>query len=108
MSDLAKLVDPRKVGKLRRAARNYACVLCFKDRRFTVAAHDNALASGRGVGRKAPGVRIAYVCGDPGGCHDRMDGRAGGLSKEEKRSMFYEAHSKTVSLWFRDGLVEVA
>lgn len=97
-----------KVDKLRLAARNYDCVLCGRDKSFTVPAHCDELEHGKGVGKKTPGFLIAYVCGCPGGCHDQIDGRAGSLSKEEKRSMWRTAYLRTVWLWFRDGLVMVS
>jgi hypothetical protein len=101
--------DPvAKLDKLRIAAQHFDCVLCGKDKRFTVAAHSNALAHGRGSHFKAPGYLIAYVCGDPGGCHDQIDGRAGGLSLEEKRAMWNRAYVLTVALWFTEGLVRIA
>lgn len=99
-------VVPR-VDKLRLAAQKYDCVLCGKHKTYTVAAHCND-GQFKGMWRKAPGYMVAYVCGDPGGCHDKIDGRAGGLSRYEKRAMWDEAHKLTVRLWFRDGLVLVA
>ena len=107
---------PPKLKKLREAAREYNCVLCGKQKIFTVAAHCNDLnlfprefgwLVGKGAGNRAPDLLIAYVCGDPGGCHDKIDGRAGGLSKEEKRAMWNEAYKRTVVLWFLEGLVRV-
>lgn len=93
--------------KLLRAAHECACVLCGKQG-YTVAAHSNALRHGHGYGHKAPDYRVAYVCGDPGGCHDKIDGRAGGLTKEEKRELWALAYEKTVALWFERGIVKVA
>lgn len=96
-----------KLDKLREAARNYDCTLCGKHRIHTVAAHNNEV-EWKGIGKKAPGFLIAYVCGDPGGCHDRIDGRAGALPKEEKRSLWDLAFKRTVALWFRDGWLVIA
>lgn len=93
-----------RVDRLRTSAKLYPCVLCGKDKQFTVSAHGNEVQT-KGIGKKAPGYLIAYVCGDPGGCHDLIDGRAGKLPKAKKRAMWREAHSRTVELWFRDGLV---
>ena len=90
--------------KLRVAAQHYDCVLCGRDKSFTVPAHCND-GNVKGIGRKAPGTMLAYVCGD---CHDRIDGRAGGLKREEKRALWNEAHKRTVRIWFVDGLVRVA
>ena len=47
------------------------------------------------------------VCGDPGGCHDLIDGRVGGLSLSEKRAMWDRAYKLTVHLWFMDGWIVV-
>lgn len=93
-----------KVDKLREAARNYSCVLCAKAKRYTIPAHCNDLRA-KGIGKKAPGYMLAYVCS---GCHDKIDGRKGKLSKAAKRAMWLEAYWLTVQIWFRDGLVEVA
>ena len=108
MSDLAIPKEPviARVDKLREAAREYPCVLCGRVG-YTVAAHCNDMTV-KGIGRKAPGYAIAYLCGQPGGCHDRVDGRAGGLAKDQKRGMWNEGYRKTVAIWFRDGLVRVA
>lgn len=103
---LLKRPPVARVQKLVRAAKCYPCVLCRKVG-FTCAAHCND-ARDKGIGKKAPDHMIAYVCGDPGGCHDQIDGRAGGLSFEEKRAMWNEAHRLTVAIWFRDELVRVA
>lgn len=105
----ATLLKPARIprlDKLRAAARRYACVLCGKVG-FTVSAHNNE-AEWKGIGKKSPGFLLAYVCGDPGGCHDLIDGRAGGLPKDEKRSLWDIAFKRTVAIWFRDGLVVVA
>lgn len=94
-----------KVDKLRKAACNYDCVLCGRDKAYTVPAHCDELEFGKGMGKKTPGFLIAYVCGD---CHDIIDGRKGGLSKDEKRHMWRTAYLRTLWIWFRDGLVKVA
>lgn len=95
-----------RLQKLKDAARNYPCQHCGKIG-YTVAAHSNALAHGRGASFKTPDYMVAYLCGDPGGCHDLVDGRAGGLTLEEKRSMWNAAYAKTVALWFIERLVAV-
>lgn len=102
---LLKPVTPAGLAKLKAAAKNYDCVLCGRHREYTVPAHSNALAHGRGVAKKTPDYFIAYLCGV---CHDQVDGRAGGMSKEEKRAMWNEAYARTVGIWFRDGLIVVA
>lgn len=88
--------------KLRKAARDRPCALC-SSYGTTVAAHSNALEHGRGIGHKAPDYMVAYVCQD---CHDIIDGRKGGLSKEEKREMWMRAWQRTVKVWFEEGIVK--
>lgn len=89
-------------NKLKEAARDRPCVLCGSYG-TTVAAHSNSLSHGRGMGHKAPDYYVAYVCQKH---HDEIDGRAGGLSKEEKREMWLSAWVKTVALWFDEGIVK--
>lgn len=106
MTGLQKAPHVALLGKLIGAARNYPCQNCGKVG-FTVAAHCNAITMGRGAYFKTRDFLIAYLCGNPGGCHDLVDGRAGALSLETKRSMWYEAYAKTVAIWFEDKLVGV-
>lgn len=84
------------------AARDRPCVLCGSVG-TTVAAHSNALEHGRGMGHKSPDFMVAYVCQRH---HDEIDGRRGGLSKEEKREMWLRAWVKTVPIWFEEGIVK--
>ncbi len=100
-SPIRKEPEVPKVDKLRKAACNYPCVLCGKAKKFTIAAHCNDITV-KGMGTKAAGYLIAYVCSK---CHDAMDGRTGKLSKAEKRVMWLEAYWLTVQIWFRDRLV---
>lgn len=89
--------------KLREAARGRPCVLCDIEDGTTVAAHSNALEHGRGYGHKAPDFYTAFLCVR---CHDLVDGRAGKLSKDEKRDMWMRAWVKTVAVWFNEGIVK--
>lgn len=88
--------------KLLMAANGRPCVLCGSVG-TTVAAHSNSIAHGKGVGHKAHDYYVAYLCHQ---CHDKVDGRVGGLSKEEKRQMWTDAFLKTVAVWFEEGIVE--
>jgi hypothetical protein len=88
--------------KLLSAARDRPCVLCGSVG-TTVAAHSNSLEHGRGMGHKAPDWAIAYVCQS---CHDQIDGRSGGLSKDQKRELWLRAFVKTVGVWFLEGIVK--
>jgi hypothetical protein len=91
-----------RVDKLRLAARDYACVICgtFGS---TVAAHCNDV-SVKGIGRKAPGYLIAYLCQQ---CHDQCDGRSGGMDKAAKRALWNEAYWRTARIWFESQMVVV-
>lgn len=93
-----------KVDKLRKAACRYDCVLCGRDKQYTVPAHCNEQEFGKGVGKKTVGFLLAYICDI---CHDLIDGRRGGLQKNEKRDLWRTAYLRTVWIWFRDGLVKV-
>lgn len=95
---------PAKLQKLLDAARRHPCAHCNRQDGTTVAAHCNELALGRGFAHKTPDYMVAYLCSV---CHDAVDGRAGGLSIEEKRGMWNRAYVVTVSWWFRAGLVKV-
>ena len=88
--------------KLLKAANGRPCVLCGSVG-TTVAAHSNSLSHGRGIGHKSPDYFVAYVCQ---GCHDEIDGRAGALSKDEKRERWLSAFLRTVAVWFEEGVVK--
>ena len=98
-------VEAREVtyrsARLLKAAQDRACVLCGSYG-TTVAAHSNSLEHGRGFAHKAPDYYVAYVCLH---CHDEIDGRAGGLTKDEKRHRWLSAFARTVAIWFEEGLV---
>jgi hypothetical protein len=102
---LLKVPPVPKAQKLLTAARNYPCAHCNRKDGTIVGAHCNELALGRGFAHKTPDVLVAYLCHD---CHDAVDGRAHGLSLEEKRAMWNRAYVVTVSWWFRDRLIEIA
>lgn len=59
-----------------------------------VACHSNSQRHGKGMGLKAHDL-AAYCCAS---CHDRMDGRAGNLTRREKDEMFLDAYYFT-TLW---------
>lgn len=56
-------------------------------------AHSNALEHGRGASHKAHDLMGAYLCH---ACHDQVDGRAGALTKTQKRMKFIEAWAATM------------
>jgi len=88
--------------KLLKAANGRPCALCGLVG-TTVAAHSNSIMHGHGIGHKAPDYYIAYLCQR---CHDEIDGRSGGLSKEEKRERWLDAFVRTVAVWFEEGIVK--
>jgi hypothetical protein len=89
--------------KLLTSAKDQACQLCAS-LGTTIAAHANSVALGKGTGIKAPDYYIAYVCHR---CHDLIDGRAGGLTKEERQELWTTAFIRTVKQWFDQGIVTV-
>ncbi len=68
-------------------------------------AHSNELRHGRGAGHKSMDVFGAIVCME---CHDKIDGRAGGMSKDEKHEMHRIAHDRTLMFWIDRGYVKIA
>jgi hypothetical protein len=59
----------------------------------------NSLAGGRGASFKAPDWRTAAGCHN---AHDLIDGRVGGLPKDEKRAAWERAHIKTMNWLFEN------
>ncbi len=89
--------------KLLQAARDQECQSCGAMDGTIVAAHSNQLRDGRGYAFKSADYRVAYLCV---GCHDKVDGRSGRLTKQEKIDMWEEAHRKTIGLIFDSGIVK--
>lgn len=89
--------------KLLRAAKDQPCVLCGEVG-TTVAAHCNMTEHGHGIGIKSPDPLTAWVCRTH---HDLIDGRLSGLTKDEKREMWYRAFARTVVKWFEQQIVIV-
>lgn len=102
---LLKAQPIERTQKLLSAAKNYPCANCNANNGTIVGAHCNELALGRGFAHKTPDYMVAYLCND---CHDAVDGRSQGLSRDEKRAIWNRAYVVTVSWWFRDKLVEIA
>lgn len=95
------------MSKLRESAREAPhCFGCYTpnpngDR--LCLAHSNALADGRGAYHKSPDEKGAIVCFH---CHDLIDGRRGGLSKEAKREMHRIAAQRTMKWWMQNGYIK--
>jgi hypothetical protein len=105
MVEILKLARVARTQKLLDAARDYPCANCNRKDGTVVAAHCNELALGRGFAHKTPDYLVAYLCHE---CHDAVDGRRFGMTREEKHAMWNRAYVVTASWWFRDGLVLVA
>ncbi len=104
--DYQKLQPIARGQKLLDAAQHYPCAWCGRQNDGTVvAAHCNELALGRGFAHKTPDFMVAYLCNI---CHDVVDGRAGGLGKEERRAMWCRAYAQTMKWLFEDRRVEIA
>lgn len=104
VAPLLKTETPPRLQKLKDAAQFYPCAHCNRMDGTIVPAHNNELALGRGASFKTKDFLIAYLCHE---CHDHVDGRRGGLNREEKHAMWNRAYVQTVAWWFRDGLVIV-
>ena len=68
-----------------------------------VAAHSNQLRDGKGKAIKAHDYRIAYLCH---GCHYSLD-QGSVLSKQERITMWEEAHRKTIGWLFENDHLKV-
>jgi hypothetical protein len=89
--------------KLTKAAQHFDCQLCGKYKP-SIPAHANWHEYGKGGSLKAHDCYVAFICQL---CHDRIDGRIGDLTKEEKREFWEIAWRRTVLAWFESGLVKV-
>lgn len=92
----------RESAKL--APRCFGCGLQNPNGDLLALAHSNELRHGRGAYHKTPDIFGAILCLK---CHDRCDGRAGGLSREEKREMHRAAHDLTLLWWWEAGYLGV-
>jgi hypothetical protein len=89
-------MTPVKSNKLRKAARDQACVMCAADDGTVVLAHLPFRNSGMGI--KAPDICGAHLCF---GCHHYADGD--GRMDHEWRFM---ALSRTLERLWRNGVVK--
>lgn len=82
---------------LKLASQSKQCKCCFAATPDgCIPAHCNDLEF-RGASLKAPDSLVAFVCNS---CHDLIDGRKGGLSKETKRDLWVRAFLRTMEwLW---------
>lgn len=79
------------------------CMECGKQDGTVVAAHSNQLRDGKGKGIKAHDYRIAALCFT---CHMDLD-QGAKLSKQERHSMWDEAHRATIAWLFDNAYLSV-
>lgn len=90
-------VKPFRNKKILQLAKGEDCTHCGANDGTTVAAHEDGLASGRGLGLKAPDNRVAYLCHK---CHFIYDARGGDFYISPQRELnFYRAMLKTQEIW---------
>ena len=66
-------------------------------------AHSNSLSHGRGAYHKSEDIFGAIVCKS---CHDIIDGRISGYSKDIKHEMHRVAHDRTLGFWWEKGYIK--
>ncbi len=94
--------------KITELARDVPCTArtraCNNNRSTSVWCHLNDLFVGRGAYHKGHDILGFIGCSD---CHNLYDGRAGGLSLEEKRIIGWEAHARTLAYLLDNDLIEI-
>ena len=95
--------------KLRQSARNQECTIngptCNRNRETTVLAHSPFKhLHGGGTGTKPNDIFACFACSS---CHDALDGRSSGISKEDRLFYFVKGMSKTWELWVKMGLIKI-
>jgi hypothetical protein len=90
--------------RLREIACQYDCPVCGAWKAFVIAVPCVEREEGQ---RWAPDYMVAYLCGQPGGCRDKYEGRVGSWTLEEKRAFWNEAYRRTVAIWFNDYWISV-
>ena len=99
---------PFRSAKIMEAAK-YApeCFACHRPNDGTVVGcHPNGLKYGKGMGLKSSDF-VAYLCGGGNGCHDKLDGRSGNLTRQEKDEMFLDAFYWSTVWLIRTGRLQV-
>lgn len=82
------------------ACREIPCQHCHRDDGTVCAAHSNQSQHGKGRSIKASDVYTAALCAT---CHSALD-QGSRLSREERVTLWTEAHRKTVRELLRRGL----
>ena len=99
---------PFRSDKLRRLAHEAPCCMNAECRKPNegdiVLAHPNGLDFGKGMGQKADDLP-AYACH---ACHDLIDGRAGILSRDQRRALWNRIAVESMRWLLKNHLLEVA
>lgn len=89
---------PARDRRILQACRYIPCQHCGRDDGTVVAAHSNWFdLGGKGKARKADDRFVAALCF---GCHMKLD-QGAKLSKDQRRSMWLAAHTKTIDVLVR-------
>jgi hypothetical protein len=91
-----------KVSRLRHAPRGRPCVIC-QSVGTTVLAHCNDQEF-RGIGLKSPDILGAHLCQS---CHDFVDGRTKGTTREQRRALWDLAFKRTILRLWEAGILGV-
>ena len=80
--------------------------VCSGDNSTVVWAHAIGLASGRGLGIKAPDLLGAYACHK---CHDAYDRRIKpyGVLYHNVKECFYEGHLRSLKILIDEGIIKL-
>lgn len=89
--------------KLRRVVASLPCMVCGREG-HTQASHSNQQRDGKGMGIKAHDYRIAAICDS---CHREID-QGAGMTKQERREAWDEAHRATIGALFENGKLVIA
>lgn len=84
--------------KLLNLAKDAPCMHCGASDGTVVAAHSNQQRDGKGMGIKAQDYRIAFLCSI---CHHQVD-QGFMWNKEEKKSVWEDAHRKSIGWLFEN------
>ena len=99
-----------EMPKLRRSAKVAPhCMGCLVPNLGEIAlalAHYNWQDGGKGVGCKVHDALGAILCSQREGCHDRVDGRSGGLSIDERKLLWLTGHVRTMDYWLQEGFLK--
>ena len=99
--------DTPRSKNLRESAKDvphcFGCLIENPNGDLLCLAHSNALQDGRGASHKSKDIYGAIVCQK---CHDMIDGRSGGLSKQAKREMHSRCWQATMRWWIEEGYVK--